>query len=134
MKNDVFFMATTLLNVWKQDVPSDYFACTIVSETAEEYSTLVFENDTDIYQIIFETFETDVLAQNASIYITHIPHEQFVNACVAKNVSSINYLNDAEEEMPTNTKIKINKFANTFGRIIDFLSVYKPARKSINML
>lgn len=126
-------MALNILNVWKQESPSDYFACTLVDSVGEDYTTFVFSHDTDIYQIIFETFSDDFETKDATIYMTKYPCEQFVKACVAKNIAKIIYISQSIDDTVLSDKIQIVKFTNTFGRIIDLLCQYKPNSSSINM-
>lgn len=134
MKNDIFYMTLNVLNVWKQELPTDYFACTIVDSTGEDYATFVFNHGTDIYQIIFDLFSDELETKDSVIYMTKFPCEQFIKACVAKNIIKIIYIGQTTDEFQTNDKIEIVKFTNTFGRIIDLLSQYKPQTTSINMI
>lgn len=134
MKNDIFYMTLNILNVWKQDEPAEYFACTIVNSVGEDYTTFVFNHDSDIYQIIFDLFSDEFETKDSVIYMTKFPCEQVIKACIAKNISKIIHIGQAPDEFRQVDKIEIVKFTNTFGRIIDLLSQYKPQSTSINMI
>lgn len=134
MKNDLFYMALSVLSLWKQDNPSLYFCCVLANEDEDDYETIIVDKKTDRYSNIFDLFSESMDTENSILYITMTPSDAIIEQAIFKNLQKIIYLPTKTENSFKNFEcINIMPFNHTFGRIIDILSQYKPRVSNINM-
>jgi hypothetical protein len=56
MKNDLFFMATAILNVWKLGSCKDYCVGVLADKDNEDYKIFVLDNQKDQLELILDIF------------------------------------------------------------------------------
>jgi len=129
MKDDVFFMTLAVLTLWHEESPEDYFGC-ILAYDSEEYEMKILRKQEDLAEITKEVFD-EYAKFNGTLYMTTPPFQELIDVSAEKGVKKIIYISNGKPVKRTNGVV-LEQFTNTFGKIIDILSSYKPRDTSIN--
>jgi len=129
MKDDIFFMTLAVLSLWHEECPEEYFGCVLATD-AEEYEFKIVKKNEDLKLMAEEIFESyDKFF--GTIYLTVPPFVDLVDLSAEKGVKKIVYMTNKVHVKRRNGVI-LEPFVNTFGKIIDILSSYKPKDININ--
>lgn len=131
MKDDVFFMSLAVLSLWHEEYPEEYFCCVLAAD-AEEYEIKIIKKHADyklIAEEIFDTYEKFC----GTLYMTVPPFDEIIDLSAEKGAQKILYMSN---KTPVKRKngVLLEPFMNTFGKIIDILSSYKPNGININKI
>lgn len=121
MRNDLFFMATSVLSVWKEGSFKLHSAVTCVTANDEEYKTYLFNNSEDGLEVILDVFgDKDLDLAGSKLFITRVPSQIFLKAAKQKKVSKVYYLKNLENYVvPDEFAALASVFQGNFGKIID---------------
>lgn len=129
MKDDIFFMALAVLSLWHEEYPEEYFGCVLAADS-EEYEFKIIKKNEDLKSLAEEIFESyDKFF--GTLYITVPPFNELLDLSAEKGVKKIVYMSNKAPVKRKNGVI-LEPFINTFGKIIDILSSYKPKDTNIN--
>jgi spore germination protein YaaH len=125
MKNDLFFMATCLLTVWKEESHSKHTAVSWADNTFSDYKTYLIEANQDPIMFALEIFgDSDVEFEESNLYLTSTPSETFIKVARNKKVERIVFINNKNIEIPNEQANFLIPFNYSFGKIIDILSQF----------
>lgn len=132
MKNDLYFMALTLLAVWKENTCVEHCAATWVDENNDDYRTIVFSKEEEDINLVLDVFgDINFNYKNCKLYLTHNPTQLFIKAAKQKEVKTINFIkNDNKFQIETNNSDLLVPFVNSFGKIIDMFTQIKLIERS----
>ena len=84
------------------------------------------------WNIVLDVFgDSNLEYKNCKMYLTHNPSQIFTKAAKQKEVAKINFIkNDAKFQVDLNDRNFLVPFVNSFGKIIDMLSQFKPIESS----
>lgn len=125
MKNDLFFMATCLLTVWKEGSLSNYVAAAWTDSSFVDYKTYIMASNQDPVMLILEVFgDADIDHKDSSLYLTQTPSENFIKVAKNKGVSRIVFINNKKLKVSNDNAEFLIPFNYTFGKIIDIFSQF----------
>lgn len=131
MKDDVFFMSLAVLSLWHEEYPEEYFCCVLATD-AEEYEFKILKKHEDHKLLATEVFE-GYEKFSGTLYMTVPPFDEIIDLSAEKGVKKILYMSNKAPVKRRNGVI-LEPFMNTFGKIIDILSSYKPNGININKI
>jgi hypothetical protein len=121
MRNELFYMSTSILSVWKEGSFKTNCAMTWVCPNDLEYKTFVFSNDDDGLNVILEVFgDRDVEFTGSKIFMTRVPSQIFLKAAKQRKVAKVFFLKNLQDYVIPDEFFGIAQvFNHDFGKIID---------------